>query len=186
MSAETIAAALGASSYRSGSWWRARCPSHGSNSASLALRDTKGGLQVRCFAGCSRNAILAELTRRGLFDGTVAKPDPEAAERRRDADTRDRARRIANARWVWGETEPANWLIETYLGGRLILGEIPPTLRLHRALHHREANCRRPAMVAAVEHAEHGFVGVHVTHLAMNGEGKAPSLEPTKRFIGPV
>jgi hypothetical protein len=185
MSAATIAQALGAA-YKSGSWWRARCPVHGSNGATLALRDAGSGLWVRCFARCSRDAILAELRRRGLFNGTGAKPDPETAERQREANARDRSRRIAAARWIWDETEPAGPLIETYLGGRIILCPIPPTIRLHRSLRHREANCRRPAMVASVEHAEHGFVGLHVTYLAANGEGKATSIEPVKRFVGPV
>ncbi len=184
MSAETIARALGAA-YRSGGWWRCRCPAHNSSGATLALRD-EGGLQVRCFARCSSAAVLTELHRRGLIDKAEATPDPDAAARRREADESDRAKRIAAARYLWRETEPANWIIETYLGGRIILCPIPATIRLHRALHHREANCRRPAMIASVEHTEHGFVGVHCTYLAPNGEGKATAIEPVKRFIGPV
>jgi hypothetical protein len=185
MTAADIARALG-TSYKSGTWWRARCPAHKSTGATLALRDTGGGLQVRCFARCSRGAVLAELHRRGLIDDAQATPDPEATERQREADAQDRARRIAAARWIWSETEPASWLIETYLGGRIILGPIPETIRLHRSLRHHEASCRRPAMVCAVEHAEHGFVGLHCTYLAANGEGKATAIEPVKRFVGPV
>jgi hypothetical protein len=129
------------------------------------------------------------LRRLKLLDGAVgraAKPDSEAVERRRKENERDRTRRIAIASDLWSETEPANWIVETYLGGRLILDPIPETIRLHRALRHREAGCRRPAMVAAVEHAENGFVGLHCTYLAPNGEGKASGIEPVKRFIGPV
>ena len=44
MSAATIAAALGAA-YRSGAWWRCRCPVHGSESATLALRDAGAALR---------------------------------------------------------------------------------------------------------------------------------------------
>src|SRR4051794_2786194 len=66
MTAETMAHALGCA-YRSGSWWRCRCPVHHGNSATLALRDGKGGLQVRCFAGCPASAVLTELRRRGLL-----------------------------------------------------------------------------------------------------------------------
>jgi len=185
MNAETIAHALGGA-YRSGGWWRCHCPAHGGNSATLALRDIKNGLQVHCFVRCSRGAILVELHRRGLINNAQATPDPEAEERQREADARDRAMRIANARWLWDETEPANWLIQTYLGGRIILGPIPETIRLHRALRHREAGCRRPAMIGAVQHAEHGFVGLHCTYLAANGQGKATAIEPVKRFVGPV
>jgi putative DNA primase/helicase len=185
MSAETIARALG-KAYRSGVWWRAPCPAHGSTGATLAIKDVAKGIAVHCFAGCARDAIFAELQRRGLTDKAAAKPDPTAAERLRGADARDRAKRITAARWIWRETEPANWIIETYLGARIILCPIPETIRLHRALRHREAGCRRPAMVCAVEHTEHGFVGVHCTYLAPNGEGKATAIEPVKRFIGPV
>ena len=186
MGAETIARALDSKAYLSRGYWRAPCPVHGSKGATLALRDTGSGLSARCFAGCGRGAVLAELRRRGLFDGVADKPDPEADAPAR-ADARDRAKRIAAARWIWEqETEPAGPLIETYLGGRIILCPIPPTVRLHRSLYHREANCRRPAMVCAVEHVEHGFVGLHCTYLAANGEGKATAIEPVKRFIGPV
>src|SRR3954465_2098309 len=185
IAARSIAEALG-NSYRSGQWWRCRCPVHNSTGASLALRSVGGGLQVRCFARCSSTAILAELHRRGLIGKAATAPDPAADEREREANARDRAKRIAAARWIWDETEAANWLIETYLGGRLILCPIPETIRLYRSLYHREAGCRRPAMIAAVEHAEHGFVGIHCTYLAPNGEGKASAIDPVKRFIGPV
>jgi hypothetical protein len=180
--AESIACALGAA-YRSGAWWRCRCPVHHSNSATLAVRDApKGGLQVRCFAGCRTSAIMTELRRRGLVGGEPAAPDPEAEQ----AALRDRNRRIKTAGWIWGETEPANYLIETYLGGRLILDPIPATIRLHRSMRHKEADCRRPAMVAMVEHAEHvGLVGVHCTYLRPDGSGKA-TVDPVKRCIGPV
>jgi hypothetical protein len=185
--ADTIARALGGA-YRSGGWWRCRCPVHLSSGATLALRCLGAGLEVRCFRGCGRTAILAELRRRGLVTaGSAAHDDPEAADRQRAADdARDRTRRIAAAQSLWRETEPANWLIETYLGGRLILGPIPETVRLHRALRHREAGCRRPAMVCAAEHAVDGFVGAHITYLAPGGEGKAAGIEPVKRFVGPV
>lgn len=180
-SAETIAQALGG--YKSGTWWRCRCPSHGSSSRSMALRDTASGLRVRCFARCTDKSVIDALCRLNLYDGKAA--DPETIEQQREADERNRTKRIAAAAALWRQTEPANWLIETYLGGRLILAPIPATLRLHRGLRHRESGGIRPAMVGAVEHVEHGFVGVHVTYLQPNGEGKA-TVEPVKRFIGPV
>ena len=117
----------------------------------------------------------------------AAKPDPEADARQLEAEARDRAKRIAAARWIWEqETEPAGPLIETYLAAGSSSARSRATIRLHRSLYHHEANCRRPAMVCAVEHAEHGFVGCHCTYLAANGEGKATAIEPVKRFIGPV
>lgn len=182
MSAETIANALGGA-YRSGGRWRCRCPVHNSEGATLALRDVVSGVQLRCFRGCRAGAIRAELRRRGLLDNS--RHDPEAIERQREEDERDRGKRIETARQLYGETEAANWIIETYLGSRLILDTIPATVRLHRSLRHRETGSRRPAMVCAVEHAVDGFVGVHCTYLAPDGYGKA-TIEPAKRFIGPV
>lgn len=158
---------------------------HHSAGATLALRDDAGGLRVKCFRDCSSRAVLEELRRLGLWDGRTARLDPEAVERQRVADARDRERRIATAYSIWAETEPANWITETYLGGRLILDPLPATIRSHRSLRHRECDCRRPAMVAKVEHAEHGFVAVHCTYLAMDGSCKA-AVEPQKRFIGSV
>lgn len=185
MSAETVARALGGNAYRSGVWWRARCPVHGSTGATLAIRNVGNDIAVHCFAGCKHDAIFAELRRLGLTE-KAAKARPESGQQQIERDARGRAQRIAAARYLWRETEPANWIIETYLGTRFILCPIPETIRLHRALRHREANSRRPAMVAAVEHATEGFVGVHCTYLAANGEGKATAIEPVKRFIGPV
>src|SRR4051794_5970266 len=99
MSAETIARALGAA-YRSGGRWRCRCPVHGGTGATLALRDVGGKLQAQCFKGCSQADIIAELKRQGLTDKAAAKPDPAEVERQREADTRDRAKRITTARWL--------------------------------------------------------------------------------------
>ena len=60
MIAEAIALALGAAC-RSGDWWRARCPVHRSNGATLALRDGWRGLVVHCHAGCLREEVVTEL-----------------------------------------------------------------------------------------------------------------------------
>ena len=185
IAARSIAEALG-NSYRSGQWWRCRCPVHNSTGASLALRNVGGGLQVRCFARCSSAAILAELHRRGLIDKATAAPDPEADEREREADARDRAKRIAAARWIWDETEPANWLIETYLGGRLILCPIPETIRLHRVAAPPRGGMP-PAGDGRGGRARRARLRRHPLHLSgAERRGKASAIEPVKRFIGPV
>jgi len=108
--AEQIARAL-SGAYRSGTWWRSRCPVHGSRGGTLALRDGDRGLVVHCHAGCDRQDILAELRRRGLlnYDGGIAsacRPDPDEAERRRAAEVADRRRRIAIAMDIWGKSHP--------------------------------------------------------------------------------
>ena len=50
---------------------------------------------------------------------------------------------------------------------------------------HRESGEKRPAMVALVEHAEHGRVGTHCTFLAVDGSMKA-TVSPNKKCFGPV
>lgn len=190
MSAETIAAALGGA-YRSGDRWRCRCPAHQSNSATLAVRDaSSGGVEVKCFAGCRGSAVMAKLRQCGLVEAKAgrkkaAPPDPEEVERKRLAALKERNRKIQIAGWVWRATEPANYIVETYLGGRLILLPIPATIRLHRSLKHKEAGTSRPAMVGLVQHVVDGPVGVHCTYLTIDGSAKA-SVAPVKRFLGAV
>ena len=132
-------------------------------------------------------AILAELHRRGLIDNAATVPDPEADERQREADARDRAKRITAARWIWDETEPANWLIETYLGGRLILCPIPETIRLHRCPA-PQGGRMPPAGDGLRGRARGTRLRGHPLHLSRSRTARVrPSaIEPVKRFIGPV
>ncbi len=197
--AERIAKVL-SGAYRSGRWWRSRCPVHGSRGGTLALRDGDRGLVVHCHAGCDRREILAELRRRGLLGGRAA-PGPEArrdqsdARRavgdRRDVDEADRRRRIAEALDIWNESYPdtLTGLVGRYLWSRGIYHPVPPTIRMHGAFgpygRHLQSGERRPQMVALVEHVDHGPVGVSRTFLAIDGSGKA-SLDPPRLFCGPV
>jgi len=105
MIAAEIAEALGGAR-RSGRWWRCRCPVHSSHSATLALRNKRGGhLVVVCHAGCSRIDILAELTQRGLTSHDFGIPtEPEIASAVLDDDG---SRRIALARRIWDRTRSA-------------------------------------------------------------------------------
>src|SRR4051812_50150868 len=98
MIAAIVATAIGGA-YRSGKWYRCRCPVHQSRGPTLALRDGPHGLIVYCHAGCSRDDVLAELRRLGLLDGngegTRWAPDPAERERRRAAEESKRQRGIA-------------------------------------------------------------------------------------------
>jgi hypothetical protein len=97
MTAAEIASTLGGR-YRSGAWWRCRCPVRKSSGPSLTLRDGGHRLVVHCHAGCHRADVLAESGRRGLIaDHGEARPisDPEAGTHRREAEAADRQRRIA-------------------------------------------------------------------------------------------
>jgi hypothetical protein len=84
------------------------------------------------------------------------------------------------------ETCPAGGtIVENYLRSRHIILP-PPTIRCSICmLRHKESGERRPAMVALVEHVEHGPVRVHATYVVIDGSTKA-TVEPAKRSLGPV
>jgi hypothetical protein len=109
--------------------------------------------------------------------------DPAAAEA-------DRERRIRLARDIWGQACPAaGTVVERYLRGRGISILIPPTLRYlprgHCYAWHPWSGQRRPVMVAAVEHLEHGLVAAHRTWLAADGSDKA-TIRPERVTTGSV
>lgn len=194
MTAAEIAAVLGGA-HRSGGWWRCRCPVHDSRGATLALRDGARALIVKCWAGCDPRDVLAALRRLGLGlllgdDRGAAMPDTADAARRRNAEAHDRWRRIALARDMIVSARPAEGTpVERYLRARITgIAAIPPALRylpLTDIYARHRSGSRRPIMVAAVEHVEHGVVGTHRTWLAVDGSGKA-SLHPVRISTGPI
>ena len=186
VNAAEVAARLG-QAYRSGSWWRCRCPVHGSAGATLALKDGNWGLIAYCHAGCRRAEITAELQRRGFVDAGSFAHGPTSKKRGREAEDVNWRRRIAQALDVWRTSHPARGtIVEAYLRSRGLTMPVPPTLRMHGLMRHRESAERRPAMVALVEHSEAGPVGVHITYLNPLDPSVKVSLEPRKRLIGPV
>jgi putative DNA primase/helicase len=193
MTAAEIAATLG-DAHRSGDWWRCPCPVHGSRGATLALRDGDHGLILCCYAGCRPAAIFAELCRRGLIgngtDGGDVNPDPAMAARRREAEARDRHRRIALARDIIDVSLPAAGTpVQRYLRKRIPgLRELPPVLRylpMADIYARHSSGSRRPVMVATVEHVDYGVVGAHRTWLALDGSAKA-SIDPVRISTGPI
>jgi hypothetical protein len=87
---------------------------------------------------------------------------------------------------LWSESYRANGtIVERYLRSRGITQRPPATIRMRGMMAHRESGEQRPAMVALVEHTEHGPTGVHITYLAVDGSMKA-TIEPSKRSLGPV
>ena len=186
-----IAGALGWAC-RSGAWHRCRCPVHQSGGATLGLHDGPRGLIVHCHAGCSRDEVLAELRRRGLIEGEGSAPadppDPAEIARRRAAEERNRQRRIADALDFWQHetASPYGTAVEWYWAARgLIELAIPPTIRASQSwLRHPEGGSR-PAMIALVEHVEHGPAAIHRTWLQRDGAAKASFREP-RRSLGPI
>jgi putative DNA primase/helicase len=190
MSAAKVAARLGGA-HRSGAWWRCRCPVHGSRGATLALRDGNRRLIVKCHAGCCREDILAALRRLELIrevpDGCAKPPDSAGLERRRAAEERDRQRRISEALDFWQHetASPNGTTVEWYWRARGLELPIPGTIRTSRSwLRHPEGG-KRPALIALVEHVNHGPVAIHRTWLQTDGLAKASFREP-RLSLGPI
>lgn len=115
-SAADIMAKLGG--HRTGRTFMVRCPCHADRSASLAVRDSEGGVLVYCHAGCPNTVVIPELKRLGLWPqhehnyrpGTARAPIDRAA---------DDAARIAYARDIWNAAvDPRGTLAERYLNAR--------------------------------------------------------------------
>jgi hypothetical protein len=77
--------------------WQARCPAHDDRSPSLSICEGRDGRAlVRCFAGCSLDAILMAmgLTYKDLFAGPPPSP-AELAAIQRAREEREEAARVA-------------------------------------------------------------------------------------------
>jgi hypothetical protein len=136
---------------------------------------------------------LREVARLGRLDERLPPIPREAIERSKLDEARRRKRRIATASEIWEESRgpirdtPA----DCYLRQRGIDHLSPfidpaavEVLRFHPRCWH-SPGVHRPALVAKVEHIEHGFLGVSATYLALDGSGKT-TLEPPRRFFGCV
>jgi putative DNA primase/helicase len=165
MSASEIAATLGAA-HRSGDWWRCLCPVHGSStgrSSTLAIRDGDHGLIVKCWAGCDRHTVIAELGRRRLIGDRVPTPVPRG--------TKDDASRVEFAQKIWSRTHDLERSpVAAYLSGRGITVTPPSCLRWAPDLR-RPDGTRGPAMVARVDGAGDQLIGIQRTWIRCDTTG---------------
>jgi putative DNA primase/helicase len=171
MIAAEIAATLGAGRRGGGGWWSCRCPAHDDRSPSLSLRDGDRGLIVHCHAGCDPRDVLAELQHRGLLGSHKERPEPAAV---RGDDRDDVARRIAEARRMWDAALDARATpVPAYFACRGIDNELPASLRWVPSLRRPKVfgGGNGPAMVALVEHVEHGICGIHRTWIERGPAG---------------
>jgi putative DNA primase/helicase len=186
--ARTIAQALRGRRNSDGFLCRCPVPTHGQGrgdrNPSLFVRDgdLPGRLLVRCFSGCDRLDVLAELRRSGLLNGHASdyRQRPATTPRHNDAT------RTARALSIWREARPAaGTIVERYLQSRqIIVAAWPAALRFHPRCPH-PSGAFLPAMVALVEHSECGPVAIHRTYLRSDGAGKA-ATEPDKASLGPI
>jgi phage/plasmid primase-like uncharacterized protein len=149
----------------------------------LTLADGRNGrLVLDCKkTGCSFLDILAAA---GVRSGDYTPPDAATLAQRESEAKAETEKRAAQAKRLWNEGKPiAGTAAETYLRGRGITCELPPTLRFHGACWHGATAKRYPALVAAVQGS--GLPAVHRTYLQPFGAGKAP-IEPTKAMLGTI
>jgi hypothetical protein len=191
MNAAEIAAALG-DERRDGGGWKCRCPCCGGR---LSLRDGYNGRAIcHCWGGCAWREMERELRRIGHLSGDrPAPPPPEEIARRKAAEERRKRAAISRAAEIWAEGVPIeDTLGDIYMrsvrgidiGSPFIDESAAKALRyLARARH--SAGVYRPAIVAAIEHIEHGFTGAHVTFLATDGASKTTLDPPRKTFGSP-
>lgn len=169
--AAAIAAALGGAQ-RSGSWWRCRCPAHGSKGSTLALRDGDGELVVHCHGGCARRDVLDALRRRGLIGFARTYRDPQRADFVRPSDHDDAVRRVALARQIWQRAGDIRGTpAEAYLQARGITLASLPCLRWCRSLR-RPNGTTGPAMVARIDDSAGRLAGIHRTWLERDAAGR--------------
>jgi hypothetical protein len=182
---------------------RVRCPGPGHSCIDRSLEvwlrpDAPDGFILHSFAGddpllCRdhvRDAIGLPPWRPGRPSGSQHIVQPRARGEAADPRTEER-RRIA--RLLWARSLPGKGsLAEKYLRSRgIVLERWPATLRFLSA---NPPDHPWPAMIGAfglasepepgiLAIAAHDVVGVQLTHLRPDGDGKAP-IEPEKRTIG--
>ena len=170
MSAAEIAMWLGGT-HRSGGCWRCRCPVHGSQGATLALRDGDRGLIVKCWAGCDARDLLAALRRLGLLGSGGDTIHAAPIAKRTDGDD-DTARRIQAARRIWATAREASGSpVARYLSGRGITMPPPTSLRWAPSLR-RADGTYGPVMVARIDNTDGELIGIHRTWLARGPDGR--------------
>jgi hypothetical protein len=165
--------------HRSPDEWRGRCPSCG-YAESFVLSTGKVGRPIGWCASCQDKAAIAQL----LVEMQGGAAAPERAERD-DAAARA-AKSFERAMTLWNGSGPVSGtLAEHYLAARGL-----PHLATSAALRFRPdcphpSRCRLPALVALVQGADGGPVGIHRTYLRRDGGGKA-DIEPARAALGPV
>ena len=147
----------------------------------LTLADGHNG---RLVLDCKKSAcaFLDILAAAGPRSGNYTPPDAATLAQREAEAKAEAQRKAAQAKRLWQEAQPiAGTIAETYLRGRGISCDLPPTLRFHGACWHGATARHYPALVATVQGA--GLPAVHRTYLRPDGTGKA-DLDAAKAMLG--
>ena len=176
--ASQIIAALGGNQ----STGMCRCPAHDDTNPSLHVTEKNGKVLVKCFAGCSQEAVVEALKQRDLWRSQTKRkrvaPMENVAHNRLD----DIAGEILDA----AAEEPARGP-RAYLRGRGIK-HVPSSLRLlGSGTMHFITGKTLPAMIAPVNGKNGEIVAVHVTYLTRDAKKNAVGKEgKVRRMHGAV
>jgi Toprim domain len=179
-----VAARLGLSS-PAGRFLAAPCPAHDDQRASLSLWVGKDGqLHARCFAGCSEQAVLAELDCATTFTTKPSDADIQAEI----AEAKQAEEKTGWALQIWEAASPVepDHLAHYYLTKIreiALPSPLPATLREYGSLRH-PSKSYGPALVARIDDPDGAFMAVHRTWLDPITGNKAP-VDPPRAMLGP-
>jgi putative DNA primase/helicase len=192
-----------------GHWFRGYgmcpCPAHDDKNPSLAVRDTRDRVLVKCFASCSQESVVDALRGRGLWhyrddDGLIPQRKPPLKPlhpQHHDLDA-DEVAHMREARAMWRGARDIiprslGWL---YLWSRsLPTTLIPPSLRGADRIYNSETKKWLPAMVAAIQDQDGKVTAVQRIWIKEKLEivdGKPPpkgtraDLDLPKKTLGPI
>lgn len=183
------------------------CPFHNEKTASFTITDSK--CFFHCF-GCNvsgdvftwlieylgmsfTEAVATVAQQVGLYDEAMthagrihtAGPIFQGVARQKDqAELRrsELAGKVLRQTKQIGGSSAAQYLI-----GRSITVDLPPSLRFHPSLAHKQSNSRLPAMVATITTwPDDRVVGIHRTYLCEQADGtvQKAAISPNKMMLG--
>lgn len=188
-----IVARVGGEIYNGGRAALVPGPGHSPKDRSLSLTLTADNPPRLLWCSHAEDDARAVWQHLGLSPGQGAPVREGDAQRRKRLQTEkaEADRKLAFCSTVWNATLDAKGsLVERYLKGRGIIGEIPPAIRFHPAAPMAYPTAERPnpatfpAMVAIATAANgRTAAGLHVTALLPDGSGKA-ALRQSRRMFG--
>jgi hypothetical protein len=151
---------------------------------------TEGRIVWHSHANDPAAAVWAHLGIERADARPMSRMEAERARRERDRQAREeRAIKLKFCAEIWQATTPAaGSVVETYLRGRGVTGEIPPTIRFHPAAplgypDPSKPSRTFPAMVAIVTGpGGKQAAGLHVTALKPDGSDKALGHKSRRMF----
>jgi hypothetical protein len=195
MDAQSLTRALGGK--WTGKHGMARCPAHKDRTPSLSVAETDvSTVLLKCFAGCSQDAVIDALRHRGLWEHDRRYPArrPQRLSSQNNNVILPRqgaAKPSAKALAIWKSSQPiTGTLAESYLIARGITPPDPSPLKFHPALDYFDTAApggpvKLPAMVAAVQSVAGNMTAIQRTYIDPRGDRKAQVATP-KKTLGTV